>query len=164
MVLPFVHQPFQSSTFCLMNAMMSSLVFIASFVALASGLAFPNTGWHTHGYPGHPTSTWNLKKFTSLVIFGDSYSDDSRLSYFINTTGVPPPVGWVNPVVCRSELHRFELPPIGPTDNGFRRTTTQQTAAASGANTSNNTPDAISTTTPSPAPSAATTSRLAGSV
>ncbi|KAJ3046217.1 hypothetical protein HDV00_000029 [Rhizophlyctis rosea] len=36
-------------------------------------------------------------KITDLVSFGDSYTDESRLGYFIGTKGVPPPVGWVAP-------------------------------------------------------------------
>lgn len=43
------------------------------------------------------SSAWNLKKFTSLVSFGDSYTDDSRLGYFGSHNGSAPPVGWVNP-------------------------------------------------------------------
>ncbi|PNS16309.1 hypothetical protein CAC42_6416 [Sphaceloma murrayae] len=40
---------------------------------------------------------WGAKRFKSLVSFGDSYTDDSRLGYFINNNGAAPPVGWVNP-------------------------------------------------------------------
>ncbi|KAK4554585.1 hypothetical protein LTR86_008440 [Recurvomyces mirabilis] len=55
------------------------------------------------GHPGAPPSPvtsqhqWNLKNFTSLVVFGDSYTDDSRLGYFINNKGAAPPVGYNNP-------------------------------------------------------------------
>lgn len=31
------------------------------------------------------------------MIFGDSYSDDSRLGYFISHNGSAPPTGWVDP-------------------------------------------------------------------
>ncbi|GAB7362914.1 hypothetical protein MBLNU230_g3215t1 [Neophaeotheca triangularis] len=48
-----------------------------------------------HGYGrGHG---WDLEDFTSLVAFGDSYTDDSRLSYFIENDGEAPPVGYENP-------------------------------------------------------------------
>jgi hypothetical protein len=47
--------------------------------------------------PGSKPSSWGLKKFTSLVAFGDSYTDDSRLSYFGSHNGSAPPVGWENP-------------------------------------------------------------------
>ncbi|KAF7198339.1 Acetylesterase [Pseudocercospora fuligena] len=52
-----------------------------------------------HGPPGQPSSStsWDLKKFTTLVAFGDSYTDDSRLNYFSEHDGQAPPVGWVNP-------------------------------------------------------------------
>ncbi|KAI5197573.1 carbohydrate esterase family 16 protein [Aureobasidium subglaciale EXF-2481] len=47
--------------------------------------------------PSSKPSSWNLKKFTSLVAFGDSYTDDSRLSYFGSHNGSAPPVGWISP-------------------------------------------------------------------
>lgn len=49
--------------------------------------------------PGTNGSPWDLKNFSSLVVFGDSYTDDSRLGYFINNNGSAPPTGWVDPVV-----------------------------------------------------------------
>ncbi|KAM3419849.1 hypothetical protein BST61_g3178 [Cercospora zeina] len=42
-------------------------------------------------------STWDLEKFTSLVTFGDSYTDDSRLLYIGQNNGSRPPVGFPNP-------------------------------------------------------------------
>ncbi|EME79691.1 carbohydrate esterase family 16 protein [Pseudocercospora fijiensis CIRAD86] len=55
--------------------------------------------WGGHPQPGQPSSfnSWDLKKFTTLVTFGDSYTDDSRLGYFSDHDGQAPPVGWVNP-------------------------------------------------------------------
>jgi phospholipase/lecithinase/hemolysin len=44
-------------------------------------------------------SSWDLSKFSTLVAFGDSYSDDARLDYFREHQGQAPPPGWVNPVV-----------------------------------------------------------------
>ncbi|KAF2180498.1 carbohydrate esterase family 16 protein [Zopfia rhizophila CBS 207.26] len=41
---------------------------------------------------------WNVKNFKSLVTFGDSYTDENRLGYFINHNGSAPPVGWEQPV------------------------------------------------------------------
>ncbi|KAL1966150.1 hypothetical protein VTN77DRAFT_4702 [Rasamsonia byssochlamydoides] len=41
---------------------------------------------------------WGLRRFTSLVTFGDSYTDESRLNYFSSHNGSAPPVGWVDPV------------------------------------------------------------------
>lgn len=49
--------------------------------------------------PGTNGSPWDLKNFSSFVVFGDSYTDDSRLGYFINNNGSAPPTGWVDPVV-----------------------------------------------------------------
>jgi phospholipase/lecithinase/hemolysin len=44
-------------------------------------------------------SAWGLTRFKSLVTFGDSYTDESRLNYFSSHGGQPPPVGWVDPAV-----------------------------------------------------------------
>ncbi|KAF2278818.1 uncharacterized protein EI97DRAFT_413696 [Westerdykella ornata] len=40
---------------------------------------------------------WNLNNFKTLVTFGDSYTDENRLGYFINHNGSAPPVGWEQP-------------------------------------------------------------------
>ncbi|KAK6418939.1 hypothetical protein LTR95_017121, partial [Oleoguttula sp. CCFEE 5521] len=73
----------------------------ASIVAvIASASLAVATPWGPHYSPwgyGHASGSknWDLKKFTSLVAFGDSYTDDSRLGYFINNG--TPPVGYANP-------------------------------------------------------------------
>jgi hypothetical protein len=85
----------------------SILTAAAAFTALASA-APPRGGPGGHNKPGRPpgyggpgpvSEKWNLKKFTSLVAFGDSYTDDSRLGYFGSNNGSAPPVGWVDPAV-----------------------------------------------------------------
>jgi hypothetical protein len=92
----------------------SILTAAATLATLA--IAAPGRGSHhdksdrAGGYPGvsghHSRSeAWSLKKFTSLVAFGDSYTDDSRLGYFASHNGSAPPVGWVNPAV-RSQIRR----------------------------------------------------------
>jgi hypothetical protein len=43
---------------------------------------------------------WKAGKFKTLVTFGDSYTDENRLGYFIQNKGAAPPVGWEQPVVC----------------------------------------------------------------
>ncbi|TKA54230.1 hypothetical protein B0A49_12900 [Cryomyces minteri] len=43
-------------------------------------------------------NAWGLKNLTSLVSFGDSYTDENRLAYFIANNGSAPPVGYVGPV------------------------------------------------------------------
>ncbi|KAF2433500.1 hypothetical protein EJ08DRAFT_628689 [Tothia fuscella] len=45
-----------------------------------------------------PASEWKIDNLKSIVAFGDSYTDEQRLSYFINHNGTAPPVGWVQPV------------------------------------------------------------------
>jgi len=46
-----------------------------------------------------PRNVWSLHQFKSLVAFGDSYTDESRLNYFMAHGGLSPPIGWVEPVV-----------------------------------------------------------------
>ena len=74
-----------------------------------SGGPHHGPGWNHGGPPAGPPpgshSTWDLKNFESLVVFGDSYSDDSRLGYFIEHDGDAPPIGWVDPVVSLSGDH-----------------------------------------------------------
>jgi hypothetical protein len=93
----------------------SILTAAAALTALASA-APPRGGSGGHrpgrppgyGGPGPVSEKWNLKKFTSLVAFGDSYTDDSRLGYFGSNNGSAPPVGWVDPAVslmrCSSRI------------------------------------------------------------
>jgi hypothetical protein len=61
---------------------------------LAANFAF------TGGLAGQSApACWN-GDFKTLVTFGDSYTDENRLGYFINNNGSAPPVGWDQPVVC----------------------------------------------------------------
>lgn len=70
------------------------------------------------------SSKWKLKKFKSLVTFGDSYTDESRFGYFASHNGSAPPVGWVDPVV-RFILSRCILHVLDETrDLMTRRATT----------------------------------------
>lgn len=123
---------------------MESLVAILATVTAVNALAVPAEieERRTASY----ASSWDLKEFTSLVVFGDSYSDDSRLGYFIDHEGAAPPVGWENPVVSQhgqlKEHATLFIASLLAEDLRWYicRTTTQQPEAASGPNTSNNTP------------------------
>lgn len=42
---------------------------------------------------------WVLERFSSLVTFGDSYTDENRLNYFIQHNGSAPPPGTLLPEV-----------------------------------------------------------------
>ncbi|CAK4032717.1 carbohydrate esterase family 16 [Lecanosticta acicola] len=74
-------------------------------VALLSALGLASAWGPPSGRPDGPwgwegrdsSSSWDLKKFTTLVAFGDSYTDDSRLSYISAHNGSLPPVGYDNP-------------------------------------------------------------------
>ncbi|KAF2164626.1 carbohydrate esterase family 16 protein [Zasmidium cellare ATCC 36951] len=56
---------------------------VASIQANALGSRSPPLGW---------------REFQDLVTFGDSYTDDSRLSYVFSHNGQYPPVGYPNPI------------------------------------------------------------------
>jgi phospholipase/lecithinase/hemolysin len=44
--------------------------------------------------PQHPPAA---AAFKTLLAFGDSYTDEARLSYFLTHDGRAPPVGWIGP-------------------------------------------------------------------
>lgn len=69
--------------------MLSVLSIITVAVPLAHAASKPVSG-----------QTWAINNFKALVAFGDSYTDESRLSYFLSHNCEAPPVGWVGPVVC----------------------------------------------------------------
>lgn len=46
-----------------------------------------------------PSKSWKERDFKTLVTFGDSYTDENRLGYFISHNGSAPPVGWDQPLV-----------------------------------------------------------------
>jgi phospholipase/lecithinase/hemolysin len=64
------------------------------------------TLWVVHALLANLAAASNLQpastntRFKTLVTFGDSYTDENRLGYFINNNGSAPPVGWQQPVVC----------------------------------------------------------------
>ena len=84
------------------------MAMVAGLAAFA--MAIPNQPRPSYSSYSH-SSAWNLQQFTSLVVFGDSYSDDSRLGYFIANNGSAPPVGWVDPVVRAARQLSINLPP-----------------------------------------------------
>lgn len=43
--------------------------------------------------PKRANSVWSVDNFDSLVTFGDSYTDENRLSYIIANNGSLPPAG-----------------------------------------------------------------------
>lgn len=69
------------------------MVYSTLLQLLAASLAF------TSAEAGQPAQAWKEGKFKTLVTFGDSYTDETRLSYFTKN-GAAPPVGWDEPVVC----------------------------------------------------------------
>ena len=72
---------------------------IALAVVFAATDAFQEASFAQYDDTGSSECSWDLKKFSTLVAFGDSYTDDSRLSYVGSHNGSYPPVGYANPVV-----------------------------------------------------------------
>ncbi|KAL1801735.1 hypothetical protein ACET3X_002077 [Alternaria dauci] len=77
--------------------------------SLRSGLHEP-VGLERRSEYEAAADTWALEKFTSLVGFGDSYKDDSRLASFVYNNNTAPPVGWVNPANYESASGRRSWP------------------------------------------------------
>ncbi|MCJ1255505.1 hypothetical protein MMC24_003321 [Lignoscripta atroalba] len=69
--------------------MWSSLLAAFSLVAVARAAAL-----HKRVNASNP---WFLERFSSLVAFGDSYTDENRLNYFGQNNGSAPPPGTVLP-------------------------------------------------------------------
>jgi phospholipase/lecithinase/hemolysin len=46
---------------------------------------------YSHVAPG--ASSWSVSQFESFIVFGDSYTDESRLGFFISHNGSAPPPG-----------------------------------------------------------------------
>ncbi|KAH7359518.1 GDSL lipase/acylhydrolase family protein [Pyrenochaeta sp. MPI-SDFR-AT-0127] len=67
-----------------------SLKLLVANLAIAGGLA------------DRPSQGWRDGKFKTLVTFGDSFTDENRLGYFINNKGSAPPVAWQQPVGLRT--------------------------------------------------------------
>ncbi|OAL03562.1 GDSL lipase/acylhydrolase family protein [Phaeosphaeriaceae sp. SRC1lsM3a] len=59
-----------------------SLRLLVANLAIAGGLA------------ERSSECWKDGQFKTLVTFGDSFTDENRLGYFINNKGAAPPVGW----------------------------------------------------------------------
>lgn len=99
MTSPLIKQPTHSYRH--QSVIMISLPLITLPLAAASQYALLGQGNQPSHRAGHDlcgnAQVWDLKNFSALVAFGDSYTDDSRLDYFYNSRGEPPPVGWVNP-------------------------------------------------------------------
>jgi hypothetical protein len=47
----------------------------------------------TIGFADKSPKQWKDGRFKTIVTFGDSYTDENRLGYFINNNGSAPPVG-----------------------------------------------------------------------
>lgn len=58
---------------------------------------------HSSGHGNRTANRWLVKQFTSLITFGDSYTDENRLNYVLLHNGSPPPPGTFLPEVSLGE-------------------------------------------------------------
>ena len=79
-------------------------IYLLLGLSLGSTSAFSLPDWGDspsyasgHGGYGDGNHIWDLKQFSTLVVFGDSYSESDRFEYFLNHGGQAPPPGWVAP-------------------------------------------------------------------
>jgi hypothetical protein len=61
----------------------------------------PTSAWHI---PKYGAEAWSKLHIKSFVAFGDSYTDEGRLGYFINNNGSAPPTGTLLPAVSLHAL------------------------------------------------------------
>ncbi|KAH6714778.1 carbohydrate esterase family 16 protein [Leptodontidium sp. MPI-SDFR-AT-0119] len=65
---------------------------------LAASAALSTAAYNRHRGVGSHSKSWSwIKYFDNLVTFGDSYTDESRLGYFISHNGTTPPAGLLLP-------------------------------------------------------------------
>ncbi|KAH9205281.1 acetyl esterase [Leptodontidium sp. 2 PMI_412] len=65
---------------------------------LAASAALSTAAYNRHRGVGSHSKSWSwIKYFDNLVTFGDSYTDESRLRYFISHNGTAPPAGLLLP-------------------------------------------------------------------
>jgi hypothetical protein len=65
----------------------------------------------TTDYATHATESWSIKNLKSVVTFGDSYTDESRISFFVNHSGAAPPTGWIGPLVSLCTIRFYIISP-----------------------------------------------------
>lgn len=72
--------------------------------ATLAGSVLADVSGHSRG---HGAQDWNSKRFKNFIVFGDSYSDESRLNYFAGHNGTLPPPGTVLPEVDAAALRMY---------------------------------------------------------
>ncbi|KEF56019.1 uncharacterized protein A1O9_07599 [Exophiala aquamarina CBS 119918] len=84
--------------------MISCQNYTRAFLTLTLTLTLPllihptaSTTLPRHHNPPVKNSVWSLSNFKSLITFGDSYTDESRLGWFINHNGTAPAAGTLLP-------------------------------------------------------------------
>lgn len=78
----------------------------------------------TFSVPKRQSSVWNVANFKSLITFGDSYTDENRLSYILGNNGTLPAPGTYFPEGLNTASGgrtwpRFTVQYTGTTTNGI---------------------------------------------
>lgn len=102
---------------------MKSLVPPAAVLALGVSLFISFSFASSLIPPPTTKSAWSVSNFNSLITFGDSYTDESRLGWFINHNGSAPPAGALLPESFAAASGgrvwpRYVVQYTGATDNG----------------------------------------------
>lgn len=74
-------------------ALLAVSVIVAFLISSVAGSALPR---HSQSQTKN-MQPWSVANFQSLITFGDSYTDESRLGWFINHNGSAPPAGTLLP-------------------------------------------------------------------
>ena len=97
----FVSSPYHLFKLLLLVALsaVSSTMLFYCLLALSLGLGASASSVYRRVNSSNP---WYLERFSNFIVFGDSYTDESRLGYFINHNGSAPPPGTYLPEVSRA--------------------------------------------------------------
>ncbi|KAF2665683.1 hypothetical protein BT63DRAFT_428632 [Microthyrium microscopicum] len=91
----------------IIGAIVVTVLLVAIIITLSALYGTQRDKTHANSDSSH--KAWELKNFKTLVVFGDSYSDEGR-GLYINQHGTWPPVGWQNPVTDLSAVGGYVWP------------------------------------------------------
>ncbi|KAG6993878.1 hypothetical protein G7Y79_00050g086150 [Physcia stellaris] len=77
--------------------MFCELLFAIGVATLAQSVVLPEPSYNHN-------RAWSLAQFSSLITFGDSYTDENRFNYFLQTRGAAPPPGTFLPEYTASRI------------------------------------------------------------
>ncbi|KAL2405894.1 Acetylesterase [Exophiala dermatitidis] len=105
-------------------ASLATAIYLAHLISSVSVAGFGVPRHSSNSGHSSPSGTpWSVSNFDSLITFGDSYTDESRLGWFINHNGSAPPAGTLLPESNSTAgggrtWPRYVVQYTGSTDNG----------------------------------------------